>query len=286
MQVTPKQIIIDKDAFVGIKLRDLCTFAGDHILLLCDTLWYECATTDKQDPGNLTSKCKHLVEEGGYVCSGNHAQFLQWEGRHCSPYPHCLLDLDATMAVRNGEVRCDEMANSTAAGEALQSRHAIAARMLIEPSKELKAALGSERPDVVKVLRTHQGNRGERLKMFLQAVDKSDIQQTAIGLFRGWIEDSGRFCTSPDWIAWQFVRIISAMQLEYHHIRQTGGPRDKYAEHDLQDIEYVLLLSRADALITQDKGLIELAYAAFPEKDVFSSLEEVPESYRCDWANR
>jgi hypothetical protein len=28
-----------------------------------------------------------------------------------------------------------------------------------------------------------------------------------------------------------------------------------------------------------------LAKAAFPEKKVFSSLEEVPESYRCDWTN-
>jgi hypothetical protein len=50
-------------------------------------------------------------------------------------------------------------------------------------------------------------------------------------------------------------------------------------------LEYVLLLARADAIITRDKKLVEpLARAAFPEKDVFSSLEEVPDSYRCDWA--
>lgn len=50
-------------------------------------------------------------------------------------------------------------------------------------------------------------------------------------------------------------------------------------------MEYVLLLSRADGITTCDKELVEpLARAAFPGKDVFSSLEEVPESYRCDWA--
>ncbi|MGE5295203.1 MAG: hypothetical protein ACM3VT_10280 [Solirubrobacterales bacterium] len=38
-----------------------------------------------------------------------------------------------------------------------------------------------------------------------------------------------------------------------------------------------------DALLSKDKGMGDLARAAFPEKDVFSSLEEVPESYRCDW---
>jgi len=49
-------------------------------------------------------------------------------------------------------------------------------------------------------------------------------------------------------------------------------------------MEYVASLSRADGLLTGDKKLVEpLVRAAFPEKDVFSSLE-VPDSYRCDWA--
>jgi hypothetical protein len=74
---------------------------------------------------------------------------------------------------------------------------------------------------------------------------------------------------------------------DYYWLRQKGGPPgDNRAEHDYQDIEYVLLLSRADGIITRDKKLVEpLARAAFPEKDVFSSLEEVPESYRCDWTS-
>jgi hypothetical protein len=34
------------------------------------------------------------------------------------------------------------------------------------------------------------------------------------------------------------------------------------------------------------KGLVSaLAHAAFPEKDVFSSLKDVPDEYRCDWTN-
>jgi len=40
-----------------------------------------------------------------------------------------------------------------------------------------------------------------------------------------------------------------------------------------------------DALLGQVSTVFApLTRAAFPEKDVFSSLEEVPESYRCDWA--
>jgi len=44
-----------------------------------------------------------------------------------------------------------------------------------------------------------------------------------------------------------------------------------------------MLLSRADCLLTSDEGCSRLAKAAFPEKDVFSSLEEVPEDYLVDW---
>jgi hypothetical protein len=68
-------------------------------------------------------------------------------------------------------------------------------------------------------------------------------------------------------------------------LRHTGDGSGRVAvEHDLQDITYVLLLSRGDGLLTRDKDLvIPLAKAAFPEKDVFSSLEEVPKDYLGDW---
>jgi hypothetical protein len=84
------------------------------------------------------------------------------------------------------------------------------------------------------------------------------------------------------------MRLGSALAYEYcyKHLKHGNTPGVTNAEHDDQDSEYVLLLSRADAIVTRDRDLVEpLARAAFPEKDVFSSLEEVPESYRCDWAD-
>ena len=66
---------------------------------------------------------------------------------------------------------------------------------------------------------------------------------------------------------------------------RVGHRQKKHAEHDYQDMEYVLLLSRADSLLTRDKKLVKpLAKAAFPEKDVFSSLDEVPDEYLCNWS--
>ncbi|HSW00682.1 MAG TPA: hypothetical protein VLI39_10950 [Sedimentisphaerales bacterium] len=88
-------------------------------------------------------------------------------------------------------------------------------------------------------------------------------------------------------MSWQHVRLTTVLFLEYSFLRKGhgGGTEQESAEHDLYDVQYVVLLTRADGIITRDKKLVEpLARAAFSEKDVFSSLEEVPDSYRCDWA--
>jgi len=85
-------------------------------------------------------------------------------------------------------------------------------------------------------------------------------------------------------MAWHLFRLRDIVVRECLYLRRAGSSLgEERAEHDHQDVGYVLLLSRADGFVTRDKKLVELARAAFPEKDVFSSLEEVPESYRCDW---
>jgi len=72
--------------------------------------------------------------------------------------------------------------------------------------------------------------------------------------------------------------------MEHAFLRQTGDvSKIESFEHDIQDVKYVLLLSRADGLLTRDTGCSCLAKAAFPEKDVFSSLDEVPYEYLCHW---
>ena len=86
-------------------------------------------------------------------------------------------------------------------------------------------------------------------------------------------------------MSWQLVRLTDAIVQNYYYLRQLGGvPGEKRAEHDYQDMEYILLLSRADGLLTKDNGCLSLAKAAFPDKDVFSDLEEVPEDYICNWS--
>ena len=86
-------------------------------------------------------------------------------------------------------------------------------------------------------------------------------------------------------MAWHPFRLSDIVVREYLYLRQTGSSLgEERVEHDYQDVGYVLLLSRANGIITRGRKLVEpLARAAFPEKDLFSSLDEVSESYRCDW---
>ena len=77
-----------------------------------------------------------------------------------------------------------------------------------------------------------------------------------------------------------------AIILEYRFLRHHSptGIKEDRAKRDLKDVEYACLLSRADGLLTRDKKLVEpLAKAAFPEKDVFSDIDEVPDEYICNW---
>ncbi len=87
------------------------------------------------------------------------------------------------------------------------------------------------------------------------------------------------------WYTWQVIRLGYGWAIEWAGRRADTDDDALQSDisNDFHDMEYVASLSRADGLLTGDKSLVDpLARAAFPAKDVFSSLEDVPESYRCD----
>lgn len=66
MSAKPKQIIIDKDAFIGINISKLCDFASNHLLLACDTLLYEIVTTSESKRKGMLDRYKRLIDAGAY----------------------------------------------------------------------------------------------------------------------------------------------------------------------------------------------------------------------------
>jgi hypothetical protein len=85
-----------------------------------------------------------------------------------------------------------------------------------------------------------------------------------------------------DWVTWHLLRLFQAWGIELSCRSTTSNLSTVLRDisNDFWDIEYVVSLSRADGILTKDEKLvIPLAKAAFPEKDVFKSLDEVPDEY-------
>ena len=78
------------------------------------------------------------------------------------------------------------------------------------------------------------------------------------------------------------LRLSLAWGTELASKRNKSGPSfENYdISNDIFDIHYVSHLSQADGLVAGDKDLVlPLALAAFPDKDVFGSIDDVPDWY-------
>lgn len=285
MLAKTKQIIVDKEALVGINNHDLCDFAQNHLVLGCDTLLYECATTSEAKRPDMVSRYKRLIEAGAYYCSCS-VTYIKSEGKSCCPYSWFLPDLEATGQIRTGEARLEDALDPTMTVQTFQSLSKVAKAMFIDLSAKLKDIIDKENPDVGKKMKQLPTDGLERYLQLFERIDACSLHQVCLDSIPDeWIKDKANSYSSPEWMSWQHIRLMDVIVQNYYYLRQEGGvPGDTRAEHDYQDMEYVLLLSRADVLLTRDKGLVKLAKAAFPEKDVFSSLDEVPEEYVCHWS--
>jgi hypothetical protein len=275
----PKQIIIDKDSLIGINLGKLCSLANNHYLLACDTLLYECATTYKSNRKEILGRYKKIMEAGAYYCSCS-VGYWQYEGKYGSPYPWFLADLNVTEKIRSKKIRVEDMLDSNTTNQAFQSRYNVAHRVFLDLSSKVKKRLDSEKPEVGKAMRDLSSDPFVRIRKLTERADLNDLHEMAVeSVPEDWIKNETQFCLSPDWISWQYIRLTNIIVMNYYYLRQTGGaPGDNRAEHDYQDMEYLLLLSRADGILTNDQSLIQpFARAAFPEKQVFSSIDEIPD---------
>jgi hypothetical protein len=292
MIARPKQIVIDKSAFEAINLDALCDFAKHHLLVAPGVLLYECATSPRRQERKLLQRYERLIKEGACCCPMA-SEFTQWEGWRSRPYPACLADMeDMTARICREEVRLDEMLKPGDARMWEYSRTRGACVKYIELSEKLKQRVAQDCPNLREEIKVFPTDQSARFRLILDRIASFDIHEMAIRSFpSAWIKVEEKFCLSDEWISWHRVRLGSALAYEYWHKNQTKSftkKKETDAEHDDQDVEYVLLLSRADAIITTEgekKGLVPaLARAAFPEKRVFSSLD-VPDEYRCDWTN-
>ncbi len=290
MTPRPKQLVIDKCAFqkTGDRGDKLRSFAKNHLLILAHDLYGE-IVTDRKDGRRAHLQWFQRAMQAGAYWGPSVRSMVEKEAEILAPYGF-LADLDETRRMRDLFMRgrvldprhfADVVERNLESGKVLLDNHGVVCRKVVPQILECAEARRQELQPRVRRL--------ERLQFLLNRLDAFEVfdaHAIAACAFRRYVRDAERFCLSREWVSWQYIRLTTVLHLEYAFLKkgQGGDGERETAEHDLYDVQYVVLLSRADAIITSDKKLVELARAAFPEKDVFSSLEEVPESYRCDWA--
>lgn len=283
MKTLPKQIVIDKDVFQGTHQDDLCRFAKNHFLILPDGLMYECITnTDKKDI--LLHRFEQVMLAGAYICPSIKTIVFK-EAQNLSPYMY-LADLTMTKDLRR-TIQQHKSYFDPHYIQNIYSKHCESAKILLETVPKTAERIISQEHEILENAKKYQGNKSERFRLWVKTVTSKDIHKLAIEKYGNLTDSSEKFCLSEKWIAWHYFCFVCVVSLEYTYLKTVNGtiPTLIEAEHDCQDIEYVTYLSRVDGLLTKDKRLvIPVAKAAFPNKDVFSSLDEVPDKYECCWS--
>jgi len=277
-----KQIVIDKDLFQGTPRDKLYSFAQNHFLVLSQILYGE-IITDSKNYERLLKRFRETILSGAYFCRSTRSM-IKREGQSSQPYGF-LSDLEETSDMRlhlrrgNRFIMRDE---KEAAERNMDSARVLLNNCTVVIQKLLLDTITEADRNRVKL----EGSKEDRLRFWVDKADVLDVHVVAASAFKNLVKSANRFSLSREWVSWQYIRLSTVLYLEYTFLRKGSG-REKelvHAEHDLHDIEYVVLLNRADALLTGDKHFVKpLAKAAFPDKDVFSSLDEVPKDYICNW---
>lgn len=283
MNAKPKQIIIDKDAFVGINLDELCNFARNHILILPRVLYDECAKNEVEGD-KLLKRFMDIIVAGGYTCPSC-MDIAKKEGKILEPYGF-LPDLDETRMCQNKFRKGAILYNPDNDDDAREKDIEIANFLLVY-NKEIAQEFAPDKLREAEARRSClEANRLERYRFWIESIDCQDVHELIRKESVKFTNSPDKFCLSSAWVIWHFVRLAYVVYLDYSFLKKGRGAESERRRtlHDLNDIEYVVLLSRADGILTRDEKLVKpLAKAAFPDKDVFSSLDEVPNEYLCHW---
>ncbi len=281
MTIMPKKLIIDKDTFVGINLDDLCNFVKNHLLILPLCLHDECVTNEEKRR-KLLVRFRRLILSGGWVCPSGR-DIIEKEGQTLQPYDS-LVDFRETKRMRR-KFKEGYILSIPDSVNVIQEKHIDAAQISLDSATQI-SKIFPKKQDAFREIIKLQANRLERFKIWIKTIESEDIHKLVTVILGNLTTIPEKFCLSNDWVTWHYFCLAAVLVLENDFLKRGKGGNSELtrAEHNIQDIEYVYLLSRADALLTRDKKLvIPLAKAAFPDKDVFSSLDEVPEEYVCNW---
>ncbi len=267
-------LVIDKNCFQGISENILSEFVKNYHVVLTYILCVECLISKDRDSLDLLSRIQKIIRAGAYyayspfnLCEKEKKAFLPVDS---------IIDENSTNAIRTGILSDDGDYFKHEAKCYWQTVQPIV-KGLLRIGEKFYANI--QRDMINGMRKEDMVDKASRFKSWVQATDQS------MNKFIKKLKPDIASYLTPDWYNWCDIRLRIALSLEWAWQKAKCGsfPKLKYASHDFHDMQYVTYLSRADGILTRDRKLMDpLARAAFPEKDVFFSLDEVPEEYLCN----
>jgi hypothetical protein len=266
--------------FQGTSTDKLLKFVKCHDVILPYSLCVECTISRKgnspegfKDPKRLLHRLLELVKNGAYA--GKSPARIVDEERSRKAAIESLIDDELTQMMRKATLAKEPNLEEarTQCEKTLRPIVDFVQHFADQYYKNICKKKNKEeafRPEV------DDGVIVERLSEFLKGVDeKKDV---ILDKFPAPAKNP----VFKDGWEWQLLRLACAWAIELATKRNKSGPSfDKYKDlpNDIYDIYYVSHLSQAGGLLTNDGDLAQLAITAFPDKDVFRSIDDVPFRY-------
>ena len=269
--MTALSFLLDKNVFIGTNEEELCNFVSTHTVILPETLFYECYTSSELSDKKFLKRLHQLLKAGAYV-TYQLMQIIRDEGKNLSLYS-CIIDYSETDNLRTRGFREEKAIGKAEIDEKRKdrSKRAISIKKLASTiSQKLES-------DCLREIRCLQMNRKERFRKWIEIADRNDIHDLAAKSFK-YVADPKKFCLSTEWLSWHYMRLLYVKALEYCYLKITcSRPKNEYegAERDLMDIEYLAYLSKCNSFLTNDARLRDLAEAVFPNRTIYSSIQEI-----------
>lgn len=185
-----KYLILDKSVLAATQTDKLVKFAQDHFLILPDTLYYECVTTDT-DKEKLLDRFRSVILAGAYTCLSI-VDIIKKEAKNLSPYGF-LVKLEEVSAVRK-TFQKNPRPYSLKHAEIMLKEEYDMAENILKSAHEFTDKLALEDPQLLREVRKWNSSRNarhKRLQKWAELVDGNDIHRAACRLL-------GRLAQNPD----------------------------------------------------------------------------------------
>ena len=278
---TSKLLVIDKSIFHCLNNEKVCAFVKDYNVVLPHVLPVECLISENQKPGKNPSRL--FMRFDGAIKAGAKMGYSLSKLFRAEKVTLCpaksVVDESSTERFRNGTP------NTNAD---FIKQEAEDCRKSFEPIIESLSELAETFYKNLCIKGLSKGFREEatqkdivdRLKKWIQSID----QQMKDVLNKCFSEQIGSHADA-NWFTWHWSCLVFAWAIEWACKRnQSGSSYENYnISNDFYDIIYVAYLSRVDGLLTNDRNLVmPLAQVAYPQKDVFDDINNIPQGYRIE----